>query len=76
MWIDLYAVQPDGSAVSRIDACKDLDQRALAGSIFPHQRMNFPTSDDEIHILEGLDAWKALRESTNLKQHFCLVVHG
>ena len=75
VWIDFHSVQPDASRISWIDAGQSLDQGAFARSIFPHQRVDFPASNDKIDILQGLDSWEVLRESANLEHYFCRVVH-
>src|SRR6185295_20322664 len=57
------AVEPDLAGIGRLQACDDLDQRRLAGTVLADQRVDCPGRDIERDVSQGLYAAEALADA-------------
>ena len=63
-----YAVDRHGSSISRVNAGKDLHQRALARAVGSHQRVDLATDKIQRRRLERYDCAESLSDVSDLKK--------
>ena len=73
MGLSFHAFHPDAAAVLLMDACQHLDQRGLAGAVFPHQGMDLAFTQGEIHLVQRLGARKLLIDPAH--RQYRVVLH-
>ncbi len=64
--IDHLPVNADGPRILPVESGQDVHQRALAGSVFTQQRMDFAFVQVEVHPVVGKHAGKALDDAPHL----------
>ena len=69
--VDLLAVQKDFAVVFIVDSEEALHQGGFSGAVFAHQRMHRARLDREGHIVQRLNARKALADMLHLQKLAC-----
>jgi hypothetical protein len=65
---DVPTVETDRAAVAFEYASQHFDQRRLSSSVFAKQSMNLARMESEIHMVECLHAWEALRQPPDFEK--------
>src|SRR5208282_1980262 len=65
---DLLPVQEDLSPVGEVHPAEDLNEGALAGAVFPDERVNFPDADIEVHAVDCDDTREDFCQPLRAKQ--------
>jgi len=65
--VDPFAVKQDGARVALVDACEDLHQGGLAGSIFADEPVYLAGMEFQCCVLEHGNAEEALGQSADFQ---------
>ena len=66
--VDLPPVEPERARRPRVDAGQHLDQRRLPGPVLPQQRVDLPTANGQVDVVQRLDAGERLGQPADLQQ--------
>eukprot|EP01022_Parablepharisma_sp_SALTPOND_P020740 TRINITY_DN385_c0_g1_i13.p1 TRINITY_DN385_c0_g1~~TRINITY_DN385_c0_g1_i13.p1 ORF type:complete len:868 (-),score=317.47 TRINITY_DN385_c0_g1_i13:3732-6335(-) len=64
---DRFSVQQDLAVVRRMDAGQHFHQRALAGAVLPHQRVDLAGADVEVHVRQRPCRAEGLADAAHLQ---------